>query len=113
MQTLSTISNGEPADPPPAYCAPASTLARILSARLRQWRLSRRIPLKRMAAELGVSISTISAWERGARFPSASHLERLSARTGLPVSRLLYEGPGEDAGASAGQAQARDGFYLL
>ncbi len=66
-----------------------SRLAATFAARLRIWRELRRIPLKTMAAELGVSISVISAWENGSRFPTLAHLESLSQLTGMPVSKLL------------------------
>ena len=53
------------------------------------------MPLKQMAAELGVSISVVSAWEQGSRFPSVHHLEKLAVYTGMSVCQLLFEG-GQD-----------------
>ena len=46
-----------------------------------------------MACDLGVSVSVVSAWENGVRFPSISHLLRLSAYTGVPVCQFLYPHP--------------------
>jgi transcriptional regulator with XRE-family HTH domain len=65
----------------------------LLSTRLRRWRKSRRLPLKQMASDLGVSISLVSAWETGARFPSATHLEQISAYTGVPICQFFYPQP--------------------
>ncbi len=62
--------------------------------RLREWRQGRGLPLKHIAKELGVSISIISEWEHGHRFPSVANLEALGNYTGLPVCCLLYHGDG-------------------
>ena len=56
----------------------------------------RRLPLKKVAAELGVSVAVVSAWENGIRFPSAHHLQQLSTYTGFSVCQLLYDGGTED-----------------
>jgi transcriptional regulator with XRE-family HTH domain len=40
--------------------------------------------LKEVAGELGVSISTVNAWELGERFPKAEHFEALANYTGMP-----------------------------
>jgi transcriptional regulator with XRE-family HTH domain len=55
----------------------------------RAWRLAHQIPLKQIASDLRVSISTISAWELGQRFPSGRHFEQLVNYTGLPPCRLF------------------------
>ena len=70
-------------------------LADLLSARLRRWRRARRIPIKKIAADMEVSVSVVSAWETGSRFPSASHLQQLSVYTGVPVCQFLYAGPAD------------------
>jgi transcriptional regulator with XRE-family HTH domain len=70
-------------------------LVALFSVRLRRWRQSKGIPLKRVAADLGVSISVISAWENGEYFPSAAHLEQVSAYAGIPVWQFFYPQPGD------------------
>ena len=61
----------------------------LLAGTLKGWRLKQRFFLKEMAADLGVSVSTVEGWESGHRFPSGSHLTRLSDYTGLPVCKLF------------------------
>ena len=53
------------------------------------WRRKRHLPLKQVALDLGVAVSTISSWERGARFPTGRHFELLVDYTGLPPCRLF------------------------
>jgi transcriptional regulator with XRE-family HTH domain len=79
------------ANPGQANCK----LVAVIAARLRSWRSTRRIPLKQMAADLGVSIATISAWENGRRCPTIEHIAMLSRYTGIPACHLLYDGPGD------------------
>jgi transcriptional regulator with XRE-family HTH domain len=67
----------------------------LFSRRLRRWRQAKQIPLKKVAADLGVSTSVISAWERGEYLPSAVHLERLSDYTGVPVCHYFYPQRGD------------------
>jgi len=55
----------------------------------KNWRLREKIPLKTVAAGLGVSAATISLWELGKRFPSGRHFEMLAEYTGLPPCRLF------------------------
>lgn len=70
----------------------------LFANRLREWRRHRHIPLKQMAADLGVSIAVVSAWENGNRFPTAEHFEQLADYTGMPAWQLIYDGP--DDGSS-------------
>jgi transcriptional regulator with XRE-family HTH domain len=53
------------------------------------WRRENKVPLKKVAVELGVSISTVNAWERGERFPTGHNFEMLVEYTGLPPCRLF------------------------
>ncbi len=53
------------------------------------WRRVKRVPLKKIARDLGVSIGTVSAWELGRRFPAADNFQLLVEYTGLPPCRLL------------------------
>ncbi len=57
-----------------------------LSAFLKGWRAANGLPLKALAGDMGVSIETVSAWERGHRFPGAENLDKLAAYTGVPIS---------------------------
>jgi len=56
---------------------------------LGNWRRKNRVPLKQLASDLGLSIATVSAWERGERFPNERHFDMLANYTGLPPCRLL------------------------
>jgi len=53
------------------------------------WRRQKRIPLKMIARDLGISISTVAAWESGEYFPTGYNLELLVDYTGLPPCRLF------------------------
>jgi DNA-binding transcriptional regulator YiaG len=55
----------------------------------KNWRLKKNIPLKQLAADLGVALATISAWELGKRFPTDHHFELLMDYTGVPPCRLF------------------------
>lgn len=66
----------------------------ILGENLRSRRKDLGLPLKALAADLEVSIATLSDWERGTRFPSRENLETLSRVLNIPVCRLFC--PGED-----------------
>jgi len=66
----------------------------VLGTNLRSRRKEMGLPLKALAADLGISIATLSDWERGTRFPSREHLETLSRVLNIPICRLFC--PGED-----------------
>lgn len=53
------------------------------------WRRKKKVPLKRIAKDLGLSISTVSAWESGQRFPTGCNFELLVEYTGLPPCKLF------------------------
>ncbi len=55
----------------------------------KNWRRKNKIPLKQVAADLGLSINTVSLWELGKSFPSKHHFEILSQYTGQPPCRLF------------------------
>lgn len=55
----------------------------------RNWRVKNRIPLKQIAAALGLSVSTVSSWELGERFPTGRNFEMLVNYTGVPPCRLF------------------------
>ncbi len=83
--------------------APPDDNPLILSfaARLHDWRARVRRGLKVVAADLGVSISIVSEWENGRRFPNADHLYAVSRYTGIPAWRFLHPGRGRRRGSSA------------
>jgi transcriptional regulator with XRE-family HTH domain len=66
----------------------------ILAARLHSWRSRQGVPLKHVAHDLNVSISVISQWERGLRFPSARNIDAIAAYLDIPVCCLMYDGEG-------------------
>ncbi len=66
--------------------------AERFGARLRLWRKAEGLPLKRVAHELSVSVSVVSQWERGLRFPSVKNLDQIAQYMDIPVCSLLYEG---------------------
>ena len=53
------------------------------------WRRKHKIPLKRIASDLGVSVSTVSSWESGQCLPQGCNLESLVEYTGLPPCKLF------------------------
>jgi transcriptional regulator with XRE-family HTH domain len=53
------------------------------------WRRKKRIPLKQIAQDLGLSISTVSAWGAGEHFPSGPHFSILVTYTGVPPCKLF------------------------
>ena len=65
--------------------------SRLLAQRLRSWRTSKNLPLKRVAYEMGVSVSAVSDWERSNRFPSPEHLDLLAEHMKLPLCALLCD----------------------
>ena len=77
--------------------------------RLRVWRHTRNLLLKKVAGDLGVSVSVLSQWENGHRYPTLRNLQRLSQLIGLPVCCLLYEGKGECPHHAAHQAARNAG----
>ena len=64
----------------------------IFAGNLKAWRQNAGIPLKAVSKEMGVSIATVSDWERGARFPTGEHLNRISEYTGIPLCAFFHNG---------------------
>lgn len=58
---------------------------------LKQWRLQHRFSQKQVAMELGFGLSTVGAWETGARFPDGFALESLAGYTGITPCRLFCD----------------------
>jgi hypothetical protein len=57
--------------------------------RLRLWRMNRKLPLKAVAEDLGVSVSILGAWEQGKRFPTFPHLHVISLAYDVPLCALF------------------------
>jgi hypothetical protein len=55
----------------------------------KNWRRKNKIPLKKIATDLGLSVSTVSSWELGERFPTGRHFEMLVNYTGEPPCKLF------------------------
>ncbi len=53
------------------------------------WRRRNKIPLKRIAKDLGISISTVSSWESGEHFPTGHNFEMLVNYSGVPPCKLF------------------------
>ncbi len=53
------------------------------------WRRKNNLPLKDVAAELGISLATVNAWEWGEKFPTAKHFQALVNYAGIPPCRLF------------------------
>ncbi len=63
--------------------------ASVLGQSLRQWRKESSLSLKHVAGEIGVSLSIVSGWEGGKRFPSGINIERISSYTRIPLPCLF------------------------
>ena len=55
----------------------------------RNWRLKNNVPLKKIAGDLGLAVSTVNSWESGKRFPTGRHFEMLTDYTGMPPCKLF------------------------
>ena len=70
---------------PPFHCDVRASFACAFS----NWRQKNNVPLKKVAQDLGVSISTVSGWELGEYFPTGCNFELLVQYTGLPPCKLF------------------------
>ena len=55
----------------------------------RRWRVKNNIPLKKIAADLKLAVSTVSSWETGDCFPTGEHIERFVNYSGVPPCLLF------------------------
>jgi transcriptional regulator with XRE-family HTH domain len=60
-----------------------------LAAHLKAWRARHKQPLKAVAAELDVSVTTLWQWENAVNFPPPEKLELLAELMGIPCCRLF------------------------
>jgi len=56
----------------------------VFSEHFRSWRRKSGKPLKAVAQEIGVSVSTVSGWETGDYFPTAANLDAISQYSSIP-----------------------------
>ena len=64
-------------------------IVEAFAATFKDWRASSGKRLREVAADLDLSISIISEWENGNRFPGVDHLWAVSKYTGIPAWRFL------------------------
>jgi len=69
---------------PPRSHKSISDVKALFARRLKAWRKSCRLPLKRVALDLGLSESALCQWENGLTFPSAEHLTLIAQYADLP-----------------------------
>ena len=69
------------------------TAGRVLGENLARWRHDHALLLRQVAPALGISVAALNAWERGRNFPTAEHLDKIAAYTGIPLCRLFCEAP--------------------
>lgn len=65
----------------------------LVRARLRQARFERGLTVAQVAARAGLTASTVSRLETGARRLTLAHVERLAGALGRPVDALLTSTP--------------------
>lgn len=53
------------------------------------WRQKNNIPLKKIAKDLSLAVSTVNSWELGERFPTGRNFEMLVNYAGVPPCRLF------------------------
>ena len=75
-----------------------------IGKRLRRLRGSR--TLDEVARSLNVSVSTLSAWERGERIPSDTMKMKISLYYKRPVTSLFFRSSGPDLGKAVDYGKA-------
>jgi transcriptional regulator with XRE-family HTH domain len=63
--------------------------AECLGSKLHTWRKNKGYSLQKVADKLDVSVSVISQWERGLRFPSLKNIDKLAEYMDLKVWQLF------------------------
>ena len=66
-------------------------IRRHFGRHFKAWRLSRNLPLKAVAADLGISKAALCHWESGVNFPSPKKLALLPRYTGLPLCHFVCD----------------------
>jgi transcriptional regulator with XRE-family HTH domain len=65
----------------------------IFARRLKSWRKSKRLPLKAIAVDLGLSESALCQWENGVTFPSPGNLTLIAQYAKLPPCHFFCPEP--------------------
>ena len=68
---------------------PPCDLRTSFATAFRNWRVKSQLPLKQIAKDLGLAVSTVSSWELGERFPTGRNFEMLVNYTGVPPCKLF------------------------
>ena len=72
----------------------------LVGARIRVFRVHRKISQTDLAEQIGVTFQQVQKYEKGANRIGASRLSRIAAVLGISVGEL-FESPGEKSGDSA------------
>jgi transcriptional regulator with XRE-family HTH domain len=64
-------------------------LVTAFSVNFSAWRKKKGVKLREVAADLDISVSIVSEWEHGNRFPNADHFYAISEYTGIPAWKYL------------------------
>ena len=72
------------------------------------WRRKNNHTLKHIAAELGITLATVSLWERGERFPREKHFQALVNYTGIPPCKLFCVMSDKCVPTEIGRASCRE-----
>lgn len=66
----------------------------MISQRIRELRLGKKLTLQEVATHLGVTRASVSKWEQGHTNPEHSRLEQLAKLFGVPTTHLVSDTPG-------------------
>lgn len=69
----------------------------MLKDRIRSLRRSRGLTLAQVAEHFGISVASVSSWERGVNHPDPRRLQSLAEFFRVPLSSLLGEQTGQEA----------------
>lgn len=64
-------------------------IRRSFATAFRNWRFRNNIPLKKVARDLGLAVSTVNSWELGERVPSGYNFEMLANYTDVPPRKFF------------------------
>lgn len=95
------------APPAPVAPSPTAAVAESFGARLHRLRTARRLTQMQVAAELGVSEQSISAWEQDKARPKAARMKILARRLGVELADLLGIGESEPLSVVVARARAQ------
>jgi|GEM_PF-1822626 len=76
----------------------AGNIKVLFGRNLRAWRKSKKLLIKEVAADFGVSVSTWCQWETGRRFPAGDYLGLISEYMDVPVCHFFRDTKCADCG---------------